>query len=157
MAYFDGDSVVTMLNKLHASEVVAAMQYYRHANDVTGMNSQELQALFLEHAADELGHAEKLRDQIHILGGELKNGLADMLSMNFARVKDIQASMNVREMLKQDLGGELEAIEAYREAALKVQHSDPSTFNLLSELMADELEHANDFKNLLEIRGEVTF
>lgn len=157
MPYFDGDSIVAMLNKLHASEIVAAMQYYRHANDVTGMNSQELQVLFLEHAAEELAHADKLRNQIHVLGGELSNGLVDMVSLNFGRVKDVQSSIDVREMLKQDLGGELEAIEAYREAALKVQHLDPSTFALLSGIMADELEHANDFKNLLEIRGEVTF
>ena len=76
------DDVIKMLNMLYASEIVAAQQYWRHANDITGMYSVSIQEMFNEHAVEEMEHADLLRKQIHNLGGLLINDLASLVKNN---------------------------------------------------------------------------
>jgi bacterioferritin (cytochrome b1) len=138
-----------MLNSLYASEIVAAQQYYRHANDVKGINSHDLQQIFLGHGAEEEAHAATLRTIIHTHGGTLDNSLASILKNNPSEAKDVQPASSVKTMLEQNLLGEADAIQAYTEACFIVRDLYPDIFVALSEILTDEYDHRNDFMNLL--------
>lgn len=143
--------VIKMLNMLYASEVVAAQQYWRHANDITGMYSVSIQQMFDEHAVEEMKHADMLRKQIHNLGGVLINDLATLIKINPAigEGKDVQAHWEAETMLGFDLTSEEQAIANYKEACMKVMGIDPGTYIVLAEILNDEYEHAQEIKNLL--------
>lgn len=144
------DDVIKMLNMLYASEIVAAQQYWRHANDITGMYSVSIQQMFNEHAAEEMKHADLLRKQIHNLGGLLINDLTNLVKTNpINGEKDVQAHWQAEKMLHLDLIAEEQAVKNYKEACQKLVTADPGTFLILAEILNDEYEHAQEIKNLL--------
>lgn len=156
MAYFaelDGSKVddrIFMLTVAYGSEIIAAQQYWAHGVAAKGIASTQLQDVFYTHADDEMGHAAKLRDRIHTLGGQLKNDLKFMLeSQAVINSGDVQPSMDVLRMLQLDAEAELNAIRVYEEIAAKVRDFDPVTWKLVVEIAGDEYDHANEACNLL--------
>jgi bacterioferritin len=53
-------------------------------------------------------------------------------------------------MIKEDLVAERIAIASYTEIAQWIGEGDPTTRRLFEELLADEENHADDLKSLLE-------
>lgn len=158
MPYFDDidaslvEGRIEILNRLYASEIVAAEQYWNHEVAFRGPNSLSVQAMLDEHANEEMGHAELLRNRIAHLRGKLTNSLADMPILNPAAETgegDIQISSSPNIMLQQDLQGELIAIQAYTEAIAMMRDYDPGTVLILTQILNDEFEHQHDLDNLL--------
>ena len=159
MGFFDAYDLTTdtdlirVLNRLYASEIIAAEQYDNHGVAVQGIFSTELQAVFFEHAEDERKHATKLRDHIMVLGGLLDNRLLEMVLVNptSGPDKDVRPGNadDAYGMLAIDLVGEADAVALYTEVALKVRDTWPLTFSLISEILADEYEHRHELTNLL--------
>ena len=157
MAFFDmydcttREGVIAVLNALYASERIAAEQYYRHSVDVTGIWSSSLSEVFAEHAEEENGHADALRDLIDNLGGTITNKLSTMVRINphHSGDGDVQASLDTRTILEQDLEAEMTAIEAYTEAASLVHMQWPHVYIALAGILADEYHHQRELRNLL--------
>jgi bacterioferritin len=158
MAFFSAYDVATplgacaVLNHLYASEVIAREQYYRHAVDVTGLWSTSLQGMFEEHAAEEQGHADTLRDLIDNLGGTITNELSTMVRANptHSGNGDVSSSPNTKTILQQDLEAETTAIEAYAEAARMFQTTQyHHVYVALAEILGDEYHHQRELRNLL--------
>src|SRR5579884_19260 len=147
----DRGSVCAMLNRLYASEVVAAQQYYRHANDVKGPGCIGHTKMFLEHAEDEEKHAKMLRKAIAALGGQLTNKLSLLPSLNPASSPDVDSSPVTSEMFQQDRISERDAKVAYHEAILKVRDTFPSLADTLCDILRDEFEHHADLDALLMV------
>jgi bacterioferritin len=59
-------------------------------------------------------------------------------------------SSDIRAMIKANLIEERVAIEAYRQMIERIGDSDPTTKHMLVQIMAQEEEHADDMKDLLE-------
>lgn len=157
MAFFDNydmtDEVqlILVLNRMYASEVIAAEQYYNHGAAVQGIYSLELQEMFFEHADDERKHAGMLKDHIMVLGGVLQNQLTKMVMNNPTTdgKMDVQESDTTSGMLLLDLTSEQTAIDAYTEIALAVRDKWPLTYTVVSAILADEYDHRHDLRNLL--------
>lgn len=147
----DPQQVLMMLNQLYAGEIIAAEQYYRHAVDVTGIWSTQLQGVFEEHAEEEYGHASKLREHIMVLGGTIYNKMENLVRLQpTTGARDVQASRDTKQMLKQDEMGEDDAINAYTEAILKLKDTPyQATVLILQEILRDELHHRHELRNLL--------
>jgi bacterioferritin len=145
---------IEILNRLHADEIRAAMQYVNHQVAYKGINCLPIQEMFYEHYQDELGHAEKLRNLIDWLGGLMENGLEMMSVIGPGALKgkgDVQMSQINEVMLEQDLTGEDTAIEAYSEAIAIFQPRVPMVALALTEIITDEYEHRRDLRNLLNL------
>jgi bacterioferritin len=157
MAFFgnydmtDQTQLVIVLNRMYASEIIAAEQYYNHGVAVQGIYSLQLQDMFFEHADDERKHAGMLKDHIMVMGGVLDNQLTRMVMNNPTTDgrMDVQSSDVTSEMLNLDLTSEQTAIDAYTEIALAVKDTWPLTFTVVSAILADEYEHRHDLRNLL--------
>ena len=58
-----------MLNKVVASEMVCYLRYTQNAIVSQGINREQVAAMFVDHAQEELGHFLRVADRINQLGG----------------------------------------------------------------------------------------
>ena len=59
----------------------------------------------------------------------------------------------IEEMIKENLVAERIAIDSYREMAAYIGDDDPTTKNMLEEILAVEEEHSDDLADLLDDRA----
>lgn len=66
----DLERVLQVLNEALATEIVCTLRYKRHYYTASGLYSEPVAAEFLEHAAQEQEHADKVAQRIVQLGGK---------------------------------------------------------------------------------------
>jgi len=139
--------VVGLLNKALATEIVCVLRYKRHYFTATGIHAAPVAAEFLEHANEEMRHADALAKRIVELHGKpdfSPEGLAKRSYAEYAEGESLAA------MIREDLIAERIAIEGYREMIAYLGPNDPTTQRVLKEILASEEEHAEDLSSLLE-------
>ncbi len=144
------EAVVKMLNEALATEIVCVLRYKRHYFMASGIHAASVAAEFLEHANQEMAHADSLAKRIVELGGEPNfspDGLSGRSHAEYVEGKTL------KEMIKEDLIAERIAIESYREMIGYLGDQDPTTQRMLKEILALEEEHAEDLSSLMEGMG----
>src|SRR5947209_8148996 len=66
----DRDTVVKLLNEALATEIVCVLRYKRHYYMAVGIHAEAVAQEFLEHAAEEQSHADRIAERITQLRGE---------------------------------------------------------------------------------------
>ena len=145
----DRERVIEVLNEALATEIVCYLRYKRHYFTASGIHSQAAATEFLEHATQELGHADQLATRITQLQGSPNFNPEGITSRSHAEYSE---GDTITEMLKEDLIAERIAIESYSEVVSWLGDKDITTRRLFEEILAIEEEHADDLLNLL---GEV--
>ncbi|MFS2123442.1 ferritin-like domain-containing protein [Pseudomonas sp. Pseusp97] len=143
----DRETVLRLLNEALATELVCYLRYKRHYFMATGLKASVAAAEFLEHAGQELQHADQLAERIMQLGGEPDfnpNGLTQRSHAEYV------AGANLREMVTENLVAERIAIDSYREIIVYLGDADPTTRRLFEEILAQEEEHADDMADILQ-------
>lgn len=143
----DVGRVIQVLNEALATEIVCTLRYKRHYYTATGLYAEPVAAEFLEHAGEEQQHADKLAERIVQLGGEPDFNPDTLTKRSHA---EYDASMDLIEMIKEDLVAERVAIASYTEIAQWLGNGDPTTRRVFEDLLAQEEEHADDLRGLLE-------
>jgi len=146
----DRGTVLKLLNEALATEVVCNLRYRRHYFMASGPNSEAAKAEFLEHATQELQHADQIAERIVQLGGEPDLNPATLLGRSHAEY--IEGS-SLEDMIKENLVAERIAIDSYREIIQYLGDKDPTSRRLMEEILATEEEHAEDMSSLLERKG----
>ena len=143
----DREVVIKLLNEALATEIICVLRYKRHYFMVKGVHAESVAAEFFEHASDEQEHGDKIAERIVQLGGEpdfSPEGLATRSHSEYV------AGSSLIDMLLEDLVGERVAIESYREIITYLDGRDHTTQRMLEGILADEEEHADDLRSLLE-------
>jgi len=143
----DRNVIVEQLNAALATEWVCVLRYMRHYYSATGLVSGSVKEHFLEHADEERGHADMLAERIVQLGGEPDLDPATLTQRSHA---EYQVGKTLKDMVKEDLIAERIAIESYRELINYVGDRDTTTKKLLEHILAQEEEHADEFRDLLD-------
>ncbi|AJP49465.1 bacterioferritin [Rugosibacter aromaticivorans] len=143
----DREVVITLLNEALATELVCVLRYKRHFFMAKGIHSDPVKAEFLEHANEEMAHADRLAKRIVELGGE-PNFSPDGLSSR-SHAEYVEGD-TLNSMIKENLIAERIAIESYREMVAYLAENDPTTQRMLKEILTSEEEHADDLVSLLE-------
>lgn len=143
----DLERVIQVCNEALATELVCVLRYKRHYYTASGLHAEPVAQEFLEHANDEQDHADRLANRIVQLGGSPDFDPARLSERSHT---EYDASLNLIEMIKEDLVAERIAIASYTEIAQWIGDGDPTTRRLFEELLADEEDHADDLKSLLE-------
>jgi len=141
------EAVVKMLNEALATEIVCVLRYKRHYFMASGIHAASVAAEFLEHANQEMAHADSIAKRIVELGGEPNfspDGLADRSHAEYVEGKSL------KDMIKENLVAERIAIESYREMIGYLGGQDPTTQRMLKEILAMDEEHAEDLSSLME-------
>jgi bacterioferritin len=145
------NELLSDLNRLYADEWLAAYAYNYMGQVVTGRPAaKQLSALLLDTSKDELEHQQELAARIVSLGGK---PLADVSKLDKAgndrypappaNEKDFEA------IVKTVIEAERGAIEVYNKLAQKTHGKDPITYNLIVHILGEEVEHEDEFENLL--------
>ena len=143
----DREKVLRLLNQALATEVVCVLRYRHDYFMARGLKAKAAAAEFLEHADQELGHADQLAERIVQLGGEPDLNPQTLTQRSHA---EYRLGHNIEEMIRENLVAERIAIDSYREMAQFVGEDDPTTRNLLEKILAVEEEHADDLADLLD-------
>jgi len=143
----DRMTVIRLLNEALATELVCVLRYKRHYFMAKGIHSDPVKAEFLAHAGEEMAHADRLAKRIVELGGE-PNFSPDGLSTRSHA--EYVAGDTLGSMIKEDLIAERIAIESYREMIAYLGGNDPTTQQMLKDILASEEEHADDLASLLD-------
>ena len=121
----DVQKLTEMLNQALAEEWLAYYQYWVGARVMEGPMRSEIESELLEHADEELEHAEKLITRIIQLGG------TPVLSPD-------------ETILEQNLRSERCAIKRYQDIADFTSGIDYTTAKIAVEILEDELDHEED-------------
>ena len=144
------ERVIQVLNEVVATEIVCYLRYKRHYFTAKGLNASNAEAEFLQHATDELGHADMAAGRITQLQGEPDFNPDILSKRSHAEYNDAH---ELKEMVKEDLIAERVAIASYQEIVRWLGNDDPTTRNMIEQILAVEEEHAEDMLNLLDEIG----
>lgn len=145
------DTLLDALNRVYADEWLAAYAYNYMAQVVSGRPAaKQLSALLLDTSKDELEHQEELAERITSLGGKPVADITKLVGTSNdgyptppENEKDFDAI--VRTVIK----AEHDAIEAYNQLVKMTHGKDPITYNLIIHILSEEIEHEDEFENLL--------
>lgn len=143
------DELVELLNKAFADEWLAYYQYWLGAKVAKGPMKDAVIAELLQHAADELRHAEMLTTRIIQLGGTPITTPKKWFEMTNCGY-DAPDDPHVELLLSQNIKGEQCAITTYQKLLEKTIAGDPVTYNIVLQILQDEVEHEEDLQALLE-------
>ena len=139
--------VIEVLNEALATEIVCYLRYKRHFFTASGLNAGPVAAEFLEHANQELTHADQIAARITQLQGEPDFNPQTLTTRSHAEYAE---GANLLDMVKEDLVAERVAIASYQEIARWLGDKDATTRRLIEEILAVEEEHADDLLTLLQ-------
>lgn len=143
----DKEAVIQLLNEALATELVCVLRYKRHYFMAKGIHSESVKPEFLQHAKEEMVHADRIAKRITELGGEPNFSPDGLSSRSHA---EYMPGDTLISMIKEDLIAERIAIESYREFVAYLGNDDPTTQRMIKEILAMEEEHADDMASLLE-------
>jgi len=145
----DVNKLVKFLNKALADEWLAYFQYWIGARVAEGKMRGAVVAELQEHAGEELEHADMLVERILQLGGKPLlspdewNGLTNC-------GYEAPENFNVKSLLKQNIKAEQCAIKVYKKLVEMTKDTDVVSYNMVVEIMTDEIEHEDELQALLE-------
>jgi bacterioferritin len=143
----DRERVLQVLNEALATELVCVLRYKRHYFTAQGMNATNAAAEFLQHANDEMGHADQLAGRITQLQGDPDFNPDTLTHRSHA---EYVPGNTLEEMVREDLVAERVAIASYHEIIRWLGNDDPTSRKLFEDILAVEEEHAEDMLNLLQ-------
>jgi bacterioferritin len=145
----DVNDLIESLNKALADEWLAYYQYWVGAKVIKGPMKEEAAAELIQHAADELRHADMVASRIIQLGGTPILSPEEWLKVSNCGY-DAPIDPFVKRVLEQNIKGEQCAIQTYNTILNKVKDKDPVTYNMVLQIMTDEIEHEDDLQAVLE-------
>jgi len=145
----DVENMVNLLNKAFADEWLAYYQYWVGAQVAKGAMRGAVVAELNEHAADELKHAGMLATRIIQLGGTPVLDPADWKMLSNCGY-DAPVNPHVQDIIEQNVKGEQCAIDVYNNLLGMTRDKDVVTYNMVAEILEDEVEHEEDLQALLE-------
>jgi len=147
----DRETVLRILNEALATEIVCVLRYKRHYYMAAGIHAGAVAEEFLEHATEEQSHADRIAERITQLGGGPDPDPADLANRSHSEYVEGEGLL---EMIRENLVAERIVIESYSEMIRYLGEDDPTTRRMLEEILANEEDHADDLRTLLETLGK---
>jgi len=126
------------------------LRYKRHHYSAKGIHSAAVAEEFLEHANEEQGHADKIAERITQLDGEPNFDPAGILSRSHSQY--VEGTILPGAIIA-DLGPDRIASGSYSGIIRYLGDNDPTSRRLMEEILANEEEHAEEMKTLLDSLG----
>jgi bacterioferritin len=145
----DVKNLLTLLNKAFSDEWLAYYQYWLGAKVAKGPMKEAVIQELLQHAGDELRHSEMLTTRILQLGGTPPTAPEQWYKLTNCGY-DAPDDPFVRKLLEQNIKGEQCAIGVYESLIELTAQKDPVTYNIVLQILQDEVEHEEDLQALLE-------
>ena len=139
--------LIDLLNRAYADEWLAYYQYYIEEKVVKGIVKDSAIAELKQHAADELRHADMVAQRILQLGGTPLLNPKEWFTHTNCGYEE-PSNFDVVAILEDAIKGEQCAISTYSKLAEMTRDKDIVTYDLVSQILADEVEHEEDLQAL---------
>jgi bacterioferritin len=143
----DPKKVIAVLNEVLATELVCVLRYKCHYYMASGIHAESVAKEFLQHAKEEELHADRIAQRITQLQGEPNFNPEGLVARSHS---EYVAGDSLVEMIREDLVAERITVESYSEIIRWLGDDDPTTRNLIEDILKKEEEHADDLSNMLE-------
>jgi bacterioferritin len=145
----DVNEVLRLLNRAFADEWFAYHQYWLGAKLVRGPMKDAVAAELLQHATEELAHADLVANRIIQLQG--KPITQPKLWYEWSGCGyDAPEDDYVGTILDQNISGERCAIEFYDQLMKSTRDKDAVTYNMAMTILEQEVQHEEDLQSLRE-------
>lgn len=143
--------VVRDLQRAYADEWLAFYLYWYIGQTVTGRMYQHVQGLMNKLASDELEHAKELAEHITKMGDVPPANPTELeKTANFPYVIPPKNTADLNRIIRIVQEAEANAIDVYSRIAKKTMGKDHLTYQLVTHILAEEVEHEDIFENLQE-------
>jgi bacterioferritin len=140
------ETVIRLLNEALATEIICILRYKRHYFMTAGISSRHVKATFLNMVNEERAHADQLVERIIQLKSQPDLSPDRLLSRSEA--EHVEGD-SLTEMITADLLAEQLSIDSYRAMIAAIGADDPTTRQILEQILAQEETHAEDLAGLL--------
>lgn len=140
------EELLKLLNCAFAEEWLAYYQYWIGAKIAEGLERPKVVAEFMEHAGEELKHADWLVDRIIELGGTPLIDPDEWKKQAQCRY-DAPANPDTKVLVSQNLTAERCAVARYQQICEMCQGKDFVTFNISRKILKEELEHEQEMED----------
>ena len=132
------------LSRALTHEMRAVQQYLAQSVLARMWGDEALSSKLRSEAVEELGHAERLMERLIAVG----------VAPSAGNLPPSRLGRSVDELLAADRELEVEAVRLYQEAVAHAQRMrDSGSAALLTEILAEELEHVQDIDSLRNANG----
>jgi bacterioferritin len=142
--------VIEVLNKVVASEMVCYLRYTQNAIVCQGINREQVAAMFVDHASEELGHFMRVSDRINQLGGSPDLDPATLTSRAITDYVAPTDETDLQSMIRENLIGERVVIEVYTEIIRWLGDGDITSRRMMEQILKEEEDHADELNDLFE-------
>jgi bacterioferritin len=139
------EAIIKLLNESLATELICVLRYKRHHFIADGLAMPKIAEEFLGYANEELLHADQLARRIVQLGGEPDFSPFSLIQ-HYAAYDD---SVDLKVMIRADLIAENAVIDNYCRILTLIGDSDLTTRHLVEGILIDEMEHAEELRDLI--------
>jgi bacterioferritin len=143
------DELLKLLNRALADEWFAYYQYWLGAKVVKGPMKDAVAAELLQHATEELAHADLVANRVIQLGGKPVTEPKKWYEVSGCGYQPPDDEY-VKTILDQNIEGERCAISYYNDLMKKTKDTDIITYNMVLTILSQEVEHEEDLQALLE-------
>lgn len=141
------DELITVLNKAYADEFLAWYQYYSVVGIAEGLFRKSVEDEFIQHAKEELEHAEMIKNRIIELDGIPLLNPQDWYQFTNCGYT-IPNNYDTIILVEQNIKAEQCAIKVYNGIMEATKGLDPITYKLARNIMKDEEEHEQDLSDI---------
>ncbi len=150
----DVAALIMELRRAYLMELQTFYSLWTTAVVAEGFHGEELTEHFKADALEELGHGEKLANRILELGGDPVVDPGEwQAGTGSAWIAPRKDRSDADGMVADQIRAESAAIHHYNAIARMTFGKDPVTYQLATELMADEVSHEEFLENLLGSKG----
>ena len=143
--------LVKDLNKAYADEWLAYYLYWYMAQIVSGRAYEDIKEMLEEIAKDELEHATEIADLIIKLGDvPIANPMELEKNANAPYIMPPKNTADINRIIRIITEAEAGAIEVYHKIAKKTLGKDHVTYQLVTHILSEEVDHEEMFENLME-------
>lgn len=145
----DVEKLLDLLRRAYCDEWLAYHQYWLGAKLVKGPMKDAVGAELLQHATEELLHADMVALRIIQLGSTPPTSPEAWYKLTNCGYEAPDDPF-VKTLLVQNIKGEQCAIGTYKHLLDLTRETDPVTYNIVLQILQQEVEHEEDLQALLE-------
>ncbi|MBU1726238.1 MAG: hypothetical protein KJ880_01215 [Candidatus Omnitrophica bacterium] len=143
--------LVKDLQKAYCDEWLAYYLYWYMAQIVSGRAYEDIKEMLEKLAKDELEHATEIADLIIKLGDSpIANPMELEKNANAPFLMPPKNTADINRIIRIVTEAESGAIEVYSKIAKKTLGKDHVTYQLVTHILSEEVDHEEMFENLME-------
>lgn len=145
----DVDYLLNLLVTNAAAELTTYYYYTILRNNLTGIDGEAVKSVAEAARIEDRNHYEALVPRIYELGGKLPSNMADFIKDSACPPIILKGTVSIAEIIDYMLKAEECAAYNYNELAKLTNGKDFRTYDLVTAILNEELEHCAWFRELL--------